>query len=100
MRKPVVGISDQVLFKPATETSKSLEILHIETTDIIPSKQRITKALIRLRPDAQADLRLCCSHMAKTGFLMTWLIFAGNVICIFVDVFGDLCSKALSSFAI
>ena len=27
---------------------------------------------------AQADLQLCCSHMAKTGFLMTWLqyIFA------------------------
>ena len=25
--------------------------------------------------DAQADLRLCCSHMAKTGFLMTWLIW-------------------------
>ena len=24
--------------------------------------------------DAQADLRLCCSHMTKTGFLMTWLI--------------------------
>ena len=23
--------------------------------------------------DAQADLRLCCSHMAKTDFLMTWL---------------------------
>ena len=23
--------------------------------------------------DAQADLHLCCSHMAKTGFLMTWL---------------------------
>ena len=23
--------------------------------------------------DAQADLRLCCSHMAKTGFLMKWL---------------------------
>ena len=22
----------------------------------------------------QADLRLCCLHMAKTGFLMTWLI--------------------------
>ena len=22
----------------------------------------------------QADLHLCCSHMAKTGFLMTWLI--------------------------
>ena len=24
--------------------------------------------------DAQADLHLCCSHMVKTGFLMTWLI--------------------------
>ena len=24
--------------------------------------------------DAQVDLRLCCSQMAKTGFLMTWLI--------------------------
>ena len=24
--------------------------------------------------DAQADLHLCCSHMAKTGILMTWLI--------------------------
>ena len=24
--------------------------------------------------DAQSDLHLCCSHMAKTGFLMTWLI--------------------------
>ena len=23
--------------------------------------------------DVQADLRLCCLHMAKTGFLMTWL---------------------------
>ena len=23
--------------------------------------------------DAQADLRLCCSHMAKAGFVMTWL---------------------------
>ena len=25
--------------------------------------------------DAQADLRLCCSHMAKTGFLMARLIY-------------------------
>ena len=25
------------------------------------------------KPDAQADLRLCYSHMAKTGFLITWL---------------------------
>ena len=46
-RKPVFGISDQVRLKPAcsaTETSLGLNILHIETTDIILSKQRITKA--------------------------------------------------------
>ena len=26
------------------------------------------------RADAQADLRLCCSHMALAGFLITWLM--------------------------
>ena len=26
--------------------------------------------------DAQADLRLCCSRMAQTGFLMIWLIWS------------------------
>ena len=48
MRKRVFGVSDQVRLKldcSATETA-----------------------------DAQADLRLCCLHMAKTGFLMTGLI--------------------------
>ena len=24
---------------------------------------------------AQADLHLCCLHVAKTGFLMTWLLY-------------------------
>ena len=36
-RKPVLGVCDQVRLKPACsaiETSKRLEILHIETTDI------------------------------------------------------------------
>ena len=27
------------------------------------------------KPDSQADLRLCCSHIALKGFLMTWLIY-------------------------
>ena len=44
-----------------------------ETIGIILSRQRTTKALIRLGESAPADLRLSCSHMAKTGFLMTWL---------------------------
>ena len=25
--------------------------------------------------DAQADLRICCLHMGKIGFLMAWLIY-------------------------
>ena len=46
----------------------------IASRGIILSRQRTTKVLIRLDcTDAQADLRLCCSHMAKTGFLMTRL---------------------------
>ena len=76
MRKPVYGVCDQVRLKPActaTETSQGLEILDLTSTCVIVSKQRTTKVLIRL-PHAQADLRLYCSHMAKTSFLMTWLI--------------------------
>ena len=46
----------------------SLEISNIITRDVILSRQRTTKV------DAQADLCLCCSHMAKPGFLMMWLI--------------------------
>ena len=36
---------------------------------IILSGQRAPKAPIRL----QSDMCLCCSHVAKTGFLTTWL---------------------------
>ena len=46
------GVSDQARHKPActaTEASKSLEISAIESRYIILSKQRTTKALIRLR---------------------------------------------------
>ena len=50
--KPVFGVCDQVQLKPAcsaTETSWSLEIAHKETRDIVLSKQRTAKVLIRLR---------------------------------------------------
>ena len=46
------GVSDQVRLKlacSATEASRSLEILVTETRDITLSRQRTTKALIRLR---------------------------------------------------
>ena len=51
MRKPVFEVFNQVRLKPAysaTETSKSLEILDLASIGIILSKQRTTKALIRL----------------------------------------------------
>ena len=46
------GVSDQVRLKltcSATEASMRLEILVTETSDVILSRQRTTKALIRLR---------------------------------------------------
>ena len=64
-------VFDQVRLKQgcsaseASEASYRLEIFDIETRGIIMSKQRITTA----------DLRLFCSYMAKTGFLVTWLIW-------------------------
>ena len=62
-RKPVLGVCDQLRLKPvcaATEARWRLEILDIETRGTIISKQQTTKA----DQTAQADLRLCCSHMA------------------------------------
>ena len=50
--KRVYGVSDKVRFKPAcsaTETSKKYENLLVESLDMIHSKKRLTKALIRLR---------------------------------------------------
>ena len=40
-RKPVFGVSDQVILKPAcsaTETNQSLKILHLASIDIILAK--------------------------------------------------------------
>ena len=51
MRKPAFGVSYQVrlkLVRSADETSRGLEISDVETRDIILSRQRTTKVLIRL----------------------------------------------------
>ena len=51
-RKPVLGVSDKVRFKPAcsaTETSLKNESLLVASLDMVLYKTRITKALIRLR---------------------------------------------------
>ena len=62
-RKPVFRIFNKVRFKPVclvTETNKKIEISLVESLDIILSKKRIAKALIRVRgaQAAQADLLL------------------------------------------
>ena len=85
-----LGVSDQARHKPActaTEASQSLEILAIESRDIILSKQQTTKAQISLREqqrrwsdcaDGQADLRLLLfayDIRHKTHFLMARLMY-------------------------
>ena len=42
-----------------------------ETVYLHKGADQTAQADLRL---AQVDLHLCCSHMAKSGFLMTWLI--------------------------
>ena len=74
-RKPDFGVCDQVRHKPAcaaTEASYRLDISDIETRDInyLGSEQQRRWSDCA---DAEADLRLFSSHIAKTGFLMTWL---------------------------
>ena len=59
MRKPVFGVCDQIRLQlacSASEASYSLE-----------------------NAEQQADLRLCCSYMAKAGFDMTWPHFVSIV---------------------
>ena len=59
MRKPVFET------RLDSKLARVFDILDVESVGIVLSMERIT--------DVQADLRLCCSHMAKTGFLTTWL---------------------------
>ena len=75
-RKPVLGVSVQLRLKPAcsaTEASWSLEILDIETIEILYYLGSEQQRLWSDSADVQADLRHCYLHMAKTGFLNTRL---------------------------
>ena len=57
----------------ATEARLSLEILDIESREMILFRQRKTKVMISLHSSA-AELCLCISHIQKTGFPMMLLI--------------------------
>ena len=75
-RNPICGVYDRVGLNPAstaTEARYRLEVSYIETRRIVLSRQPKQKRWSDCA-DVQADLRLCCSHMTKTAFLMTWLI--------------------------
>ena len=79
MRKRVFGVCDQVRLEPAcsaTQRRESHEIAKKETRDIILSRQRTTKALIRLRRWTGLSVPVL---FANTGFLVIWLIY-GNTI--------------------
>ena len=64
-RKPVFGVSDKVVFRPAcpaTETSYKIEISFVASLDIIFAHNRITKALISLRGYAGWSAPLLFAH--------------------------------------
>ena len=80
------GVSDQATHKPvcaATEASWSLEISAIESRDIILSKQRTTKALIRLRGCAGWSAPLLFAYIIRHifswpgSYVLNWLVVTG-----------------------
>ena len=91
-RKPVFRVWDQVRLKPvcsATKTSQGREILDIASRGIILSKQQKQRRWWDCA-NVQADMRLCCLHMAKTDFPMTWLkLFAPTVWCHYENLSFD-----------
>ena len=79
-RKPLFGVSDKVRLNPttdypATETSYNTEILQVVIlySPDIEQQRRWTDCA-----DAQAGLRLCCSHTTQSGFLATMSIIMRN----------------------
>ena len=52
--------------------STALKIVVLASMCIILSRKQTAKVLIRLW--MHRLIRLCCSHMQKTGFLMMWLL--------------------------
>ena len=78
------GVSDQVRLKlvcSATETTMRLEILVTETRDMTQSRQRTTKALIRLRGCAGWSTPLLFAYYIR-HFLMAWLIYIDTSVAI------------------
>ena len=70
--KPVFRVSNKVRFKPAcsaTETSYKIEISLVASYDMVHSKKRITKALIRLHGCAGWSALLLFANSGRQVFL-------------------------------
>ena len=75
--KPVFGVSVKASFKPvssATETSSKNEISLVTSLDMVLTKTRITKGLIRLRGRTGWSAPVLFANPLKTGFLVSWPI--------------------------
>ena len=91
----VFGVCNQLRLKPAcsaTETSLGLEISAIARRGIILSRQRTTKALIRLRRCAGWSAHLLFAY-GKTDFLMKWKSVTLRHFVLFVSVTFFKCSR-------
>ena len=66
--------------------------------DVILSKKRKTKALIRLIADAQAGLRLCCSQTSEDRFSHDEAQLKHNILKSILQQNGDECIKHFSTF--
>ena len=89
-RKPVFVVFDKVSlkpFSPATETSYKIEISPVASLHIILSKNRITKALIRLRGCAGWSVPVLFRKPPKTGFLASRPISIFQKLNFFFEVF-------------
>ena len=86
VRKPVLGVSDKVRFKPAcsaVETRKKIEISLIASLDMKLSNKRIAKVLIRLHGCAGWSATLLFANPLKTGFLVSQPISSlENTVCL------------------
>ena len=75
-RIPVSRISNPVRQNQAVSASYNIVIYHVTSLDIILSRERITKVLIRDCMHAQVVQRLCCLHatLNKSDFIVSMLL--------------------------
>ena len=73
-RQSVFGVCDQVRLKPACSATKATKHLGISGIALLLLYYLgMNNKDTDLTTDAQADMHLCCTYMAYTGFLMMWL---------------------------